>query len=505
MLYGTLLLTLSNLFGQALGFVYRIALSRLIGSEMMGLYQLIMPVYSVLTSVTAVGLTVACSTLAAKYGAQKGKGGVVQVRRTCLGIFLVLAIPLGAATALLSDPISVYLLGDARTRLGLILLVPCVLLTGVENLQKHCFFGMERVRPPAFAEMAEQVVRSAAVLGLLVLLVPRGGERTVGVIVLGMCVCEVFSACTLTLLFRRYMGTGRSQVLDPRALRREIMEIAVPVGGTALLGNLMGSMNAVLIPQRLVAGGMEVSEAMSAFGVINGMTLPMLLLPSAFVAAMSLLLTPKLAQSAALGRGEDLRRRLRQVIAATSVLIMPAMGLLVVIGPTLGALLFHEPTVGRHIVPLAAGVLLTCYQSVLGSALNGLGKQGPAARNMLLSDGVQLAFTFFLVGDPRIGLAGYAAGLWVSALVGAALNYRDLCRVAGRPGGGFAGMVAPALASLLMALTARLLFRILLGSGLGAGWACLGTAVFAGVLYLAALQAQGVRRRDILSGGQEAQ
>ena len=62
MLYGTLLLTATGLVNQLLGFFYRILLSRLIGSEVMGLYQLIMPVYSVLLSVTAVGLTAAVST-----------------------------------------------------------------------------------------------------------------------------------------------------------------------------------------------------------------------------------------------------------------------------------------------------------------------------------------------------------------------------------------------------------------------------------------------------------
>ena len=62
MLYGTLLLTATGLFSQLLGFIYRILLSRLIGAEVMGLYQLVMPVYSVLLSVTAVGLTAAVSS-----------------------------------------------------------------------------------------------------------------------------------------------------------------------------------------------------------------------------------------------------------------------------------------------------------------------------------------------------------------------------------------------------------------------------------------------------------
>ncbi len=208
MLGGTLLLTFSGLFGQVVGFFYRIALARMIGPELMGLYQLVMPVYAVLSSMTASGLTVAASALSARYAAQGGLGAIRPVRRKCLTTFYLLLAPLAVITIVFSDPISVYILGDARTRLGLCLLLPCLLLTGIENIQKHSFFGMGRVAPPAFCEMAEQVIRALAVLGLLWAFLPQNGERTVGLIVLGMCVCEVFSACALTLLFRHYMGRG---------------------------------------------------------------------------------------------------------------------------------------------------------------------------------------------------------------------------------------------------------------------------------------------------------
>ncbi len=501
---GTALLTFSGLFGQAVGFVYRIALSRLVGAELMGLYQLIMPVYAVLSSLTAAGLTVAVSTLSAKYSAQGPWMVVRQVRKTCLKLLFALFAPLALLTALLSDPISVYLLGDARTRLGLVLLLPCILLTGIENLQKHSFFGTGRVAPPAFSEMAEQVIRTAAVLGLLIAFLPQNPERTVGLIVLGMVLCEVFSAATLTLLFQRCFGrrtVGRP--LGGHDLTREVLHIALPVGGTSLLGNLMGSANAVLIPQRLVAGGMGASEAMSAFGVINGMELPMLLLPSALIGAMSLVLVPRLAKSMALGRRKDVLSEIGKAIGTASVFILPAMALLAVIGPHLGQILYHEPRVGQHMTALALGVALSCCQAVLASALNGVGRQKAAAWNLLLSDGVQLAFTYFLVGDPRIGLRGYVTGLWVSSLVGAALNWRSLRKAVGIRPNTFCWMVAPGLGALLMGLCCRLLFCKLLDAGVGALASCLVTGVFGVVLYIAALQAQGVKRKEMLDGLRE--
>ena len=482
MLYGTLLLTATGLFSQLLGFIYRILLSRLIGAEVMGLYQLVMPVYSVLLSVTAVGLTAAVSSLTSEYQALGNLRAAGQVLRRCLAaLFLLLVLPC-LAVVLFSDAISVYLLGDARTRLGLVLLLPCLLLTGVENLHKHAFYGAGLIRPPACTEMLEQLVRTVAVLGLLVLFLPQSPERTVGLIVAGMVICEVFSSCTLTLLHRRYtrrLPPDRGRGESGRVLDRRILHIAVPSGLTALLGNLMGSVCAILIPQRLVAGGMEVSAAISAFGVMFGMSLPLLNLPTAFIAALGLVLVPKLAESAALGRRSEVHRRVSKAMLGTSVLMLRAV-------------LFRESSVGNYLAPLSVGVVLSCYQSVLSCSLNGVGRQPAAARNALISGAVELVIVFLTVGIPGVGLRGYVWAFLISALVGVVLGAVSLRRATGLRLQIFLWITAPGLAALLMGLCINLLFRVLLDQGCDGLPAALVCLAFGAVLYLSALYAQGL-------------
>ena len=137
---GALFLTALSALSQLLGFGYRVALSRMAGAEVMGLYQLIMPVFSVMLSLTAVGLTAAASNLTSQHLALGNRRAAGQTVSTCLKLFFAALLPVGAMVAIGSDAISVYLLGDARTQLGLILLVPCVALTGVENIHKHVFY-----------------------------------------------------------------------------------------------------------------------------------------------------------------------------------------------------------------------------------------------------------------------------------------------------------------------------------------------------------------------------
>lgn len=490
---GVAVLTLTGVLSQAVGFVYRILLTRLAGAEILGLYQLILPVYSVLLSLTSVGLTTAVSNLSAWYQALGNQRAIYQVRGQAVKLFFLLAVMPCSLLLLFSDGASVYLLGDARTQLGLILLVPCLLLTGTENLQKHYFYGTGRVYPAAVTELAEQILRSVLVLALMGKLAPATAEGAVGTIVLGMALCEVVSALTQTILFRVYLGPPErlpGEGVAPRALRGKIGRIALPLGLAALLGNLISSANAVLIPRLLVQGGMDQSQAVSAYGVTFGMTLPMLMLPTAFLSALGLVLTPKLSRFSALGKGEEIRRVVKKGVGAANLILIPALALLAVLGPAIGESLYKDPRAGDHLTLLALGVLFSCWQSLSAYVLSGVDRQGASAAIALVADSLQLLLTCLTVG--RWGMGGYAFSFALAALVGAVLSWRVVSREIGLSLPVFSWFTAPVLAACLAASCGDLLETILRRGSLGPLAAALTALGFGVVLYLAALQAMGV-------------
>ena len=488
-------LTIISAVSQVLSFGYRVGLSRLAGAEVMGLYQLVMPVYSVLMSITAVGLTAAVSNLSARYLALGNSRAANQTVRQCLGLFFLMIIPTALVTVGLYDPISVDLLGDARTQLGLILLLPCVALTGVENFHKHFFYGTGQVYQPALVELLEQVIRAGAVLGLLCVFLPQNPERTVGLIVVGMILCEVFSSITLVILYRRRMrriGMHGERERSRRLFRR-IMSIVLPVGSTALLGNLMGAVNAALIPQRLVAGGMERGEAMAAFGVVCGMTIPMLNLPTIFLSALNLVMVPRITRNCALGQRKHACEQVEHTLRMVAVLILPCMGLLAVVGADLGMLLFGEQSAGQYIGVLAFAMACGCFQTVLASALNAAQRQGICAAIAILCDVVQLAFTALGMGRPGAGLNGFVAGVAVSSVLGLILCGWAVCRFMGLNPGAWKLTGIPGLAALLSGQTSLLLRRCLEGAGAGEVLRVVGVLVFGVGIYLCALMAMGMQ------------
>ena len=443
------------------------------------------------------------SNLTSQYLALGNSRGAAQTISTCLRAFFLLLVPLGAGVIAASDAVSVHLLGDARTQLGLILLVPCAALTGVENFHKHFFYGAGLVRPPAVVELLEQLIRTGAVLGLLAAFLPQYPERVVGLIVCGMVVCEVFSSVTLLVLCRGRLRRGRlaGPGEAPAVRRRRVAAIALPVGLNALLGNLLGAANAALIPQKLVEGGLAREAAVSQFGVVCGMTLPMLALPTVFLGPLNLVLVPRLARACALGRREEAGRLAGRAMEAVCLLTLPAMALMVVLGPDLGRAMFKEPRVGEYLVPLAVTMALSCCCSALGGVLNGVGRQRAVAAVSLAGGGVQLLFTLALVPLPGVGMGGYVAGACASAVLETVLCLWLAVRHAGLRPALFRWLTAPGLAALLAALNANLLLRVLKDGGLSPLAAGLAALAFGLVLYLAALQAQGVSLLRALSLG----
>lgn len=490
----TALLTAAGICSQILGFFYRIALSRLIGAENMGLFQLIMPLYALLLSATAVGLNSAVSTLTARRLALRDRAGVKTLTDRCIGYFLLLGGGAGCLLALGSDFVSTALLGDARTQLGLILLVPCLLLTGVENLQKHYFYGTGQVAVPALADLAEQLVRIAAVLALLLCFLPQNPERTIGLILCGMVICEVFSACVMTALFRR--ATRDVRLRREPGLGRLVAGIALPISGTCLLNSLLSSADAVLIPRLLVAGGRPVGQAMEEYGVLFGMTAPLICLPTVLIGSLGMTLTPTLARLTARGQTDLARRTAVQCQRTAALLLLPLLCFLAAVGPEVGEALFQEPSVGRFLLPMAVGVALNAQQSILASVLNGLQRQRTAALHCLLCDGAQLLFTLLTVRT--YGLPGYLLGYLAASALAAALHRRAVNAALGAGGAPLSAALAPLPAAVLTGLCAHTLFHCLLDRGLPLPLALAVCALFSAILCAAALAGCGLlpRRGD---------
>ena len=225
--YGAFILTVGNICSQLLGFVYRIALSRLIGSEGMGLFQLIFPFYSLALTITVSGIGVAVSKLTAEYMALRNYEAIRMLVKRAIIVFVCIFSVLSLIVLLFAKGIANVFLGDERTLLAIYALLPVILLTGIENIHKHFFYGSREFNPPALSDLLEQIIRMSAVLLLLRLLLPQPDELMLVIIVTGMLICEIFSSVFLKTVYRHRMRKMPSTGKVESRLSARIGKIAV--------------------------------------------------------------------------------------------------------------------------------------------------------------------------------------------------------------------------------------------------------------------------------------
>ncbi len=494
--YSAAMFTFSSVALSLMGFVYRIAMSRLIGAEGMGVYGLVMPVYAVAQSFTLSGLVLAVTRKSAQYQALGNRGALRLTLRISMGLYAVLFLCAAGPLGLFSGPISAQLLGDGRTRTALLLLLPCMALTGVENLFKAYFQGTRHIVPPIVSELSEQVVRIGAVLALLYVFRGANAGVSAALIITGMIISEVSSVTILSVWHRLSkrvrQGAGQKSGTTAGRMAKELLRAAVPVSFAGLCTNLLASATSVILPRRLTGSGLAREEALKAFGVMSGMSMPLVMMPAALVYPLVAVLVPKLAQASALNDTADIKRKTAKGLHATGIISFGAAAVLLSLGEPMARLLYHEPSAGRYMAALTGAGFLTYYQIVTGGILNGIGRHKIASASILLCSLTHLLCTWVLCAVPGIGMAGYVAGDLVSALFGVCFNMAFIVRRTGLSLRVHNWVVKPLLSFFASAFSARLASSLMAGRGMGEVLGvCLGAAVCVAV-YLAALRFQGV-------------
>lgn len=463
-LYNAFVLSLSSLGLQCMGFLYRIAMSRMAGAQVMGLYQLIMPAYSVIMACTCSGLTMAVSRVAAAVEATGDTGSLQRIVPLSQAVFLTLFAVAAVPVVCGSRFISASLLGDVRVRGALVLLLPCLFLTGFENIYKNFFHGVRFVLPPIVSELTEQFVRMAAVLALFWLFLPRPEGEAAALIVVGMVISEVFSVLILTGFYLRFWRGRRGRPQAPGLKSGELLgrigSVALPVSAAGLLNNLLASATTVIIPARLMAAGIPEEQALADFGVMVGMTMPLLSLPSAFLFPLTTVLLPRISQYSALRRGEQVRRKAGKALQVTALAALPSFALMAAVGSPLAELVYRQQGAGEHILPLGVMTLLSFYHAVTGTILGGLGMQKKASVSVVVTGVLEFSATWFLVR--RYGIGGYAAACLLSEAAGVLLNLRWVFAAVPMRFRWKNWLVSPALAAAAAGLAARLMYHVLI-------------------------------------------
>jgi len=416
----TIFLSCSHFFVRALGFLMRIWLSRELGAAAMGLVELSHSAQMLLITPVVSGLPAAISRMSAKSAGRPAQQ--VRILRCGMALALLISLPLCLAAFALREQIALWL-GDLRTLPALLIYLPCIPVLGVSCALNGYYYGTGRPVPPAVGEILEQVIRFLLSMRLVELL--RGLPLTLRAAIpaLGALAGETIGLLFMLLLCLRALlalcGEG-----SRRAILREMLALALPLTGMKLVSSLMRTVTSTLIPARLQRSGLAQGEALSQLGMMNGMLMPMLMLPSFITGSLCMVSAPELARRQS--RGLPMRALCLRIGSAALCVGLFAMAGVWLLAPFIANTLYHEPSLIPMLRLCSPLIPVMALSQVAGGMMNGLGLQRSSLRISLVASMTSVLLTYMLTAQSALRLWGALIAMGVSQLITLAFSLHTL-------------------------------------------------------------------------------
>ena len=440
LILGTLLLAFATLITKILGFIYRIWLSHLIGSEGMGIYQLVFPILGICYSICCIAIQTSIS----KFIAQNNNKYYYRI-----GLFLSFTLSIICAFILWqgSNPIAHYFLLEERCTNLLKIIALSLPFNSIHSCICGYYLGRKKSVIPAISQLIEQSFRMIFLFALSFILNDITIENAIWALVIGEIAAACF--CSLSIQIHFSFAKNKKDRLAFCSQLKDLLTLAIPLTASRLILSLLQSIEAVMIPSRLQLFGLSTTNALSIYGTFCGMAMPFILFPNALTSALSMMLLPEVATE----QQNHNHKKITYTATRSSEYCL-YMGILCTVlffllGNSLGTLFFPNTKAGIFIRTLSFICPFLYLNNAYTSILNGLGKATLTFSHQLAGIVLRLFCVVFII--PNIGIFGYFLGILLSDLLTCSLNYKSLHKMISLTYNKITSIFRPVAASLIAA------------------------------------------------------
>ncbi len=402
-----------------------------VGAECMGLFTLVTSVYSLCVIIASAGVNLAVVRCVSETYAKCEKEGISPGRelsrivRSAALYSLFFGTLTGGAVIAASRPIALNLLGDERCLMSLRAFAVSLPAISLSAALAGYFTGIGKVAKNALCTVVDEGAKILIVSSALVLIAPKGIEYACLAVVGGGAAAEVISLAVSYILYKtdgkRKRGTSaevKSGGIADHIKRISRLALPVAVGNAARHGLI--SAEHLAIPRALVSYGLGRKEALSLYGILHGMVLPVVLFPSAVLYSFAGLLIPEIAACRAVGNKKRIINIGEKVFRSSLLFSVCVSGVLLSFSDGIGIGLYNSAEAARQIRLLALLVPVMYLDSAVDGMLKGLGEEVYCMKVNVADSLICLALVFILV--PSFGIDGYIALTMISEVINAALS-----------------------------------------------------------------------------------
>ena len=285
---GTVFLIVSGLICKLLGAFFRLPLTRILGVRGIGVFQLVMSLYSFALILCSGGVTVTLSRIIAKARAKGDQERIDSVFKVALITSACLGLVLGLIFFVFSKQIAM-LQGDVlsnKSYMAMIILLP---LGGIIATLRGAIQGYENMLPTAVSQVIEQGIRFVFGLFLAGILVRFGIDFGVFGAFLGIVLGEIFSVIYLLMSKRKIGFKARGE--KTKGFFSEL----IPLLLGAVVFPLVNAVDSLVIVGRLNLAGLTQTQAITLYGLQTGIVGAVLNLPLILSTSIAVAILPTMS------------------------------------------------------------------------------------------------------------------------------------------------------------------------------------------------------------------
>ena len=415
---GTIVLTCATLTSRVLGFLYRIFLSNLIGAKGMGIFQLIFPVLGFCIALSCGGIQIAVSRFVAE---SKNNASRFMIFISSIIMSLLLS---GLTTVCLffyAKPISMYIIKNVECYELLKYASITIPLASFHSCVSGYYLGMKKTFVPAVSSVVEQLVKVAAVYIIGMVCIGNHIKITPMLAIYSMIIseCSGIIFCVIALSSEKKYSFRIRELFSSM---KKLFSVSYILTLNKIMITFLQCFEAILVPLVLMKSGSSSDEALSIYGILTGMALPVISFPSAINSSVSTMILPTIAGANTDGDKLQVRKTTEVSIWFSLVMGIFFIGFFLYFGDFIGGTIFGHSQAGEYIKILAWLCPFMYLSITMGSILHGLGRTNAAFVHNVIGTTIRLACLWFLV--PQVGIVGYLWGLLGSDLIVTLLHGR---------------------------------------------------------------------------------
>ncbi len=407
------IVTIFSCVERALGFIYRIYLSRTLGAEGVGVYQITLSVIGLLMTITASGIPITVSRIMIKHESQKQPNLIYKTVSAGILLTLIVSIPL-VVILLFCPSIANFIFSDSRCYKVLKIILPGVIITSVYAVIRGFFWGKKKFLTYSLVELLEEIVM--LIVGIILvnnMVNIEDGVEKAGYAVL---ISYVFSFITAIVLYFANGGRLSSPTLELKPLIVSSSPITFMRTATSLINTLI----AIILPARLILCGLSPSLAMAKYGELSGMSIPLIYIPSTLIGSIALVLVPELSKNYYSNNMITLRRNIEEAVKCSVFISCMIVPVFLSMGEEIGIMMYDNKNAGIYVKNSCLIMLPMSITLISTSMLNSLNLERKTLLYYLIGASFLLFSIYFL--PKYVGIYSLVIGLMASYLITAVCN-----------------------------------------------------------------------------------